>query len=601
MDVLEPRRHHKRSESYSNQRQPVNFFLGYSSKPLQNDDDDDVIDPNDSNLTNDYYSNVDADDHIHWSSVQDKLGKPHQRGPGFPQRPRMDRMTSSSTMVSTIGYTNLKSRINRAPSSASEISQGSHGSSISTSTLVDINSRGKAEPHIITVPINRRSSASSSTTSTSAIGHSHHSIEDIAGPRPQRSVSRDTIQPTESISSQELPTLASLEKNNLMLNLSELTHQVDFIDENMTSSTSSASVASVTSDRHSAKYSLSSGSTESLPGASALGHPSSSFAKSSTALPVSPPLSPPMFAESAVISGSSILSHHSFQRSDGSLALSAAKSRFFENFAEEEEEERSVAEDDLEIDFDQKTVSRAHSRASSSLSQLSTARSAGLHSVYPGLSASPAPRISTVRNSLFEDVDDNSEDAEFLSRLGSSNFGLGTSAGVLATSRPGTPICMSSPSSDDHCGIKPQAPSDNGLIPINLEPVSPLLLAAAVTESSESLVCLQEKAMAELQLEDDETITDKFHQRPLLADPDKPFIPSSPVFPDIDELFREYYPDLLRNSLDYEHHKSRLLRNRIKLRRLNKSITDYEEERRRKLSLNKLHSHQSSRAHVHGF
>lgn len=572
MDVLAPRRHHKRSESYSNKRQPVSFYLGYSNKSLNDDHhDDDPIDPAES-AGNDFYSNVDADDdNIHWNP--DKLSRLEQR------RPSMSRMESASTVVSTSGYTNLKARMNRAPSTASEASQFSHGSSISTSTLVDVNSRGKAEPHIITIPVNRRASTSSILSSQRL---------DEVGPV-------DTVQPIDSVSNQDLPNLASakrtrakssqdsLEKNNLM-NLSELTHQVDFINENMTSSISSGS------ERHS-KLSLSSGSTESLPG---YDNAHLSKKQQSAALPVSPPLSPPLFAATGT---NQVLQHQPFERSDTSLELSAAKSRFFENFADEE---ISIA-DETEIDFDQRTISHPHSRTSSR--QSNVASDAVHHPVYPGISSSSnsSLRVSTIRNALFEDEDQNDrEDAAFLSRLSKSNFGLGSTCGITASSHPGSPM-PSSPSSDHHCSIQPRVPSDNGLIPINLEPVSPLLLAAAVTESSESLVSLQQKAVSELQLEEHETITDKFHQRPLLADPDKPFIPCSPVFPDIDELFREYYPELMKNSLDYEHHKGRLMRNRVKLRRLSKSITDYEEERRRKISLNKLHSQTSTRAHVHGF
>jgi hypothetical protein len=146
--------------------------------------------------------------------------------------------------------------------------------------------------------------------------------------------------------------------------------------------------------------------------------------------------------------------------------------------------------------------------------------------------------------------------------------------------------------------VQPADPTDNGLIPINLDPVSPLILAAAITDSSDSLVGLEQRALQELNLEEHPFICDKFHQRPLLADPEKPFIASSPVFPNIDELFGEHYPELIPGSVEYIHHKNRLLRNRVKLRRLSRSMNDQEEQRRQRISLARLHGEAHPRSKV---
>lgn len=143
-----------------------------------------------------------------------------------------------------------------------------------------------------------------------------------------------------------------------------------------------------------------------------------------------------------------------------------------------------------------------------------------------------------------------------------------------------------------------QAPRDNSLIEINLDPVSPLMLAATVADSSESLAGLEQQAIAELHLEDHHYIVDRFHQRPLLDDPEKPFIPASPVFPDIDQMFRETYPELDPNSEEYQYHKERLLRNRFKLRRLSQTFNDREELRRQRISLAKLHGFDHPRTKV---
>ncbi|ANB15409.1 hypothetical protein AWJ20_3036 [Sugiyamaella lignohabitans] len=147
-----------------------------------------------------------------------------------------------------------------------------------------------------------------------------------------------------------------------------------------------------------------------------------------------------------------------------------------------------------------------------------------------------------------------------------------------------------------------KAPLDNTTIPINLDPVSPLLLAAAVTDSSESLVGLERRAVEELNLELHPYICDKFHQRPLLADPEMPFIPSDPVFPNVDELFEEYYQHLIPGTVEYVYHKQRLLRNRFKLKQLSQSMNQHEDERRRLISLarlNGLENHSRSRVKLY--
>uniref|UniRef100_A0A060TBP2 ARAD1D33550p n=1 Tax=Blastobotrys adeninivorans TaxID=409370 RepID=A0A060TBP2_BLAAD len=71
----------------------------------------------------------------------------------------------------------------------------------------------------------------------------------------------------------------------------------------------------------------------------------------------------------------------------------------------------------------------------------------------------------------------------------------------------------------------------------------------------------------------DVRVQDKFHMsRPILADPDKPFVPATPVFDSVDELLSNCYPDLAGE--EYQYHRQRLEHNRAKLALLRQQVED---------------------------
>lgn len=71
----------------------------------------------------------------------------------------------------------------------------------------------------------------------------------------------------------------------------------------------------------------------------------------------------------------------------------------------------------------------------------------------------------------------------------------------------------------------------------------------------------------------DVRVQDKFHMsRPILADPDKPFVPATPVFDSVDELLSSCYPDLAGD--EYQYHRQRLQHNRAKLALLRQQVDD---------------------------
>lgn len=173
--------------------------------------------------------------------------------------------------------------------------------------------------------------------------------------------------------------------------------------------------------------------------------------------------------------------------------------------------------------------------------------------------------------------------------------------------------------------IEPRAPRDHGLIPINLEPVSPMTLAAAVstdgyefddadddeddgldddrldhhlnggpysiTAGGEPDFDVPAYALDDgnLVLEEHPHVVDRFYDRPLLHDPDVPFVKASPVFDSVDDLFAAHYPELRPGSVEYAYHKGRLLRNRAKLRRLAEKLRREHSARRSRISLARLH------------
>lgn len=120
----------------------------------------------------------------------------------------------------------------------------------------------------------------------------------------------------------------------------------------------------------------------------------------------------------------------------------------------------------------------------------------------------------------------------------------------------------------DSCSTK------SDLIEINLDPPSPLLLG----QSSSSDLSIATDSSCEdyyrmANIIPDPWIQDQFHDtRPILADPERPFIPASPIFESVDELLNTNYPDLLNDPQLYEFHKRRLLTNRHKLTTLRKTI-----------------------------
>lgn len=184
---------------------------------------------------------------------------------------------------------------------------------------------------------------------------------------------------------------------------------------------------------------------------------------------------------------------------------------------------------------------------------------------------------------------------------------------------------------EQHIKVTPQTPSENKLIPINLEPVSPMSLAkdikdsdiecfdldcaiyddendnhdsgsngalgnscmeasfgtqqpGEITVSPEFLVGYEQDIISQLNLEEDDRIIDTFRIRPLLADGNRPFIPCSPVYPTVEELFGKKYPDLVPGTRQYIWHLNRLERNRTKLRDLSQCIDRYDQVRRKRLS-----------------
>jgi hypothetical protein len=124
--------------------------------------------------------------------------------------------------------------------------------------------------------------------------------------------------------------------------------------------------------------------------------------------------------------------------------------------------------------------------------------------------------------------------------------------------------------STDSCSTK------SDLIEINLDPPSPLLLGQSSSSSDLSLSTDNggyEDCYRMANIIPDPWIQDQFHDtRPILADPERPFIPASPIFESVDELLKTNYPDLLNDPQLYEFHKRRLLTNRHKLTSLRKSI-----------------------------
>lgn len=158
--------------------------------------------------------------------------------------------------------------------------------------------------------------------------------------------------------------------------------------------------------------------------------------------------------------------------------------------------------------------------------------------------------------------------------------------------------------------MTPQPAPSNDLIDINLDPVSPFYLTSdgyADDEdvddfylddedyydqdsdededyqspvSPEYLVGHELEIISHLNLEDHPVVVDKFRPRPLLADPERPFIPSSPVYESVHDLLMSCYPFLTRGSTEYNRHMGRLQRNRDKLRSLSESIECYDQKRR---------------------
>ncbi|KAA8916441.1 hypothetical protein TRICI_001436 [Trichomonascus ciferrii] len=124
----------------------------------------------------------------------------------------------------------------------------------------------------------------------------------------------------------------------------------------------------------------------------------------------------------------------------------------------------------------------------------------------------------------------------------------------------------------DSCSTK------SDLIEINLDPPSPLLLGQSSSSSDLSLSTNNSAGSCEdyyrmANIIPDPWIQDQFHDtRPILADPERPFIPASPIFESVDELLKTNYPDLLNDPQLYEFHKRRLLTNRHKLTTLRKTI-----------------------------
>lgn len=121
--------------------------------------------------------------------------------------------------------------------------------------------------------------------------------------------------------------------------------------------------------------------------------------------------------------------------------------------------------------------------------------------------------------------------------------------------------------------ITPLPASSNKLIPINLNPPSPLLLATTrpYYNFDDYLSSSEEEDETDNDFDEDipsmsidSQIVDQYKPLPLLAtDPALPVhLQSTPVHDSVEELLASSYPHLLANSLQYEWHLNRLKRNR---------------------------------------
>lgn len=160
---------------------------------------------------------------------------------------------------------------------------------------------------------------------------------------------------------------------------------------------------------------------------------------------------------------------------------------------------------------------------------------------------------------------------------------------------------------EDSVPVLPKPAPSNSLIEINLEPVSPLWLCSDSfaddedmgdldlddedsdgaedddSVSPEFLVGHEHEIISHLNLEHHPSIVDKFRPRPLLADSERPFIPSIPVYETVHDLLAMSYPFLTPGTSEYNWHVERLSRNRTKLRKLSDSIECYDQVRRKRL------------------
>lgn len=153
--------------------------------------------------------------------------------------------------------------------------------------------------------------------------------------------------------------------------------------------------------------------------------------------------------------------------------------------------------------------------------------------------------------------------------------------------------------------ISPRPAPNNDLIACNLGPISPFQLSCdsfaddediddfdleddeeyeEPSVSPEFLVGHESEIISHLNLEEDPVVVDKFHPQTLLADPERPFIPSSPVYDSVHELLITCYPHIEEGSQTYFYHLGRLMRNRDKLRALSDSMECYDQQVRKKRS-----------------
>lgn len=125
--------------------------------------------------------------------------------------------------------------------------------------------------------------------------------------------------------------------------------------------------------------------------------------------------------------------------------------------------------------------------------------------------------------------------------------------------------------------INPSSSSPD-LIEINLDPPSPLTLDESTSSVSSVSTTMSSSLNEEwyckmANIIPDPWVHDQFHDtRPILADPDRPFIPTSPLFKSVDDLLSAKYPDLLNDPNLYAFHKRRLLTNRQKLIQLKQTM-----------------------------